>query len=386
MSDDKREIYLDYHATTPVLPQVLEAMSPYFCQNFGNANSTHQWGWKAEMALAKASKQVADLVKCKPSQVYFTSGATESIHWALIGWIRKNKGGKILTTATEHKATFGACDFAQELGAEIQVLPVDVYGKVQMEALKAAIPKDRPCLLSFIYGNNEIGTVNPIAEISALKNQFKNLVIHADAAQAVGKVPVNFMESDFDFLSFSGHKIYAPKGIGVLLIKEPHTLAPLFSGGGQQRGLRAGTTDVPSIVGLGAACEWANKNMEAERARYLKMAEFMLENLLPTGAVQLNGHSIDRLPNNLNFTFRDITMDKLLLKLPKVGFSGSSACSSGDASISHVLRAIGMTDQQARQSVRFGMGHGTTMAEMEYVLDKIMEILEESKTFPFKGN
>lgn len=378
MSDEKREIYLDYHATTPVLPQVLEAMSPYFCQNFGNANSSHQWGWKAEMALAKASKQVADLIKCKPSQVYFTSGATESIHWAIVGWIRKNKNGKILTTATEHKATFGACEFAEELGAEIEILPVDRDGKVQMAALNAAIPVDRPCLFSFIYGNNEIGTVNPIDEICALKRQFSNLKIHADAAQAVSKIPVDFAAMDLDYLSLSGHKIYAPKGIGALIIKDADSLAPLFSGGGQQRGLRAGTTDVPSIVGLGAACAWAAANMETEKARYLEMAQLMIDGLVKTGAAQLNGHPSDRLPNNLNFTFRDITMDKLLLKLPKVGFSGSSACSSGAASLSHVLKAIGLSDQEARQTVRFGMGHGTTPADMQYVLEKIMEILKEA--------
>jgi cysteine desulfurase len=381
MLDIKKEIYLDYHATTPVLPEVLEAMSPFFVNHFGNANSTHQWGWKAEMALMKSSKQVADLVKAKASQVYFTSGATESLHWAIVGWARKNKKGRILTTSTEHKATYGACDWAKELGLDIVILDVNQYGQVNLEQLEEELKDSRPTLFSFIYGNNEIGTLNPINEISALKKKYKNLMIHTDAAQCVAKVPINFTELDVDYLSFSGHKLYGPKGIGVLLIKDPDTILPLFCGGGQQRGMRAGTIDVPSVVGLGVACEWAQINMEKECLRLKTLRDQTISKLMETQLVKLNGHPTERLPNNLNFTFSNITMDKLLLKLPKVGFSASSACSSGDTKISHVLKAIGRTDQEARQSIRLGMGYGTTVEDMEFVGNKIIEVLNEAKNF-----
>lgn len=379
--EKKKEIYLDYHATTPVLPEVMEAMSPYFCNHFGNANSTHQWGWKAEMALAKSSKQVADLLGAKASQVFFTSGATESLHWTILGWIRKNKNGKIITTATEHKATYGACDFAKELGADIVVLGVDEFGRVDLESLKENLHESRPTLFTFIYGNNEIGTLNPINEICGLKAQFPHLKLHADAAQTVGKVPINFADLDLDYLSFSGHKIYAPKGVGALLIKDKDSLAPLFYGGGQQRGMRAGTTDVPSIVGLGVACQWASENMVQENKRLREMRDSTIEVLLATDLVLLNGHPTERLPNNMNFTFKNITMDKLLIKLPKVGFSSSSACSSGATSVSHVLQAIGRSEQEARQTVRLGMGHGTTVEDMEFVAKNIIEVLKEAESF-----
>lgn len=379
--DNKKEIYLDYHATTPVHPQVLETMSPYFCNHFGNANSAHQWGWKAEMALAKSTKQVADLIGAKGSQVYFTSGATESLHWAIIGWTRKNPNGRILTTATEHKATYGACDWAGEMGAEIKVVDVDEFGRIDMNLLREELKDSRPTLLTFIYGNNEIGTLNPIEEICALKSEFPHLKVHADAAQCVGKVPINFAKLDLDFMCFSGHKLYAPKGIGALVIKEKDSLAPLFYGGGQQRGMRAGTTDTPSIVGLGAACAWASENMEQEIKRLEALRDKTINTLLNTDMVLLNGHPKERLPNNLNFTFKNISMDKLLLKLPKVGFSSSSACSTGSASVSHVLQAIGRSDQEAGRSVRFGMGFGTTEEEMEYVTETLLKVLEEAKDF-----
>jgi len=379
--DEKKEIYLDYHATTPVLPQVLEAMSPYFCNHFGNANSAHRWGWKADMALQKSSKQVADLIHSKPSQVYFTSGATESIHWAVVGFARKNKNCKILTTATEHKATYGACDFAEELGAEIKILGVDEFGRVDIGELEVELKEERATLFTFILGNNEIGTLNPIDEICSLKSKYPHLSLHADAAQCVGKVAIDFEKWNLDYLCFSGHKLYAPKGIGALVIKDKSSLAPFFAGGGQQRGMRAGTTDIPSIVGLGEACLWARENTESEVAKFNKFREKAAGKILETDLAILNGHPSERLPNNINLTFKNITMDKLLLKLPKVGFSSSSACSAGTTNISHVLKAIGRSDQESRQTVRFGMGFGTTSEDIEYVTEKVLEALMEAKTF-----
>ena len=377
----KKEIYLDYHATTPVLPEVLEAMSPYFCDHFGNANSNHAWGWKAQMAMAKASKQVADLVGSKASQVYFTSGATESIHWCLIGWTQKNPGGLILTTETEHKATYGACDWAKSLGAEVKILPVTEYGQIQVEALKNELGQDRPTLLSIIHGNNEIGTLNPIKELTELIHQYENSYIHVDAAQSVGKLPINFKELDVDFLSFSGHKLYAPKGIGAIVIKEKDSLNPLFVGGGQQRGMRAGTSNIPSIVGLGVACQWCRENMDEEYERLKGLRDTMIKKLISTGRVKLNGHPTERLPYNVNFTFEGITLDQLMLKMPKVAFSSSSACSSDSGAPSHVLKAIGLTNEEAGRSVRFGIGHGTTNEEIQYIHDQILKLFSETESF-----
>ncbi len=379
--DKAREIYLDYHATTPVLPEVFEAMSPYHCQHFGNANSTHQWGWKAEMAVHKAMKQVSTLVQAKSSQVFFTSGATESIHWVIVGWIRKNKNPLIITTATEHKATYGACEWARELGAEVKVLPVNEYGMISREELAQNIDPQRPTLFSFILANNEIGTINPVQEIVSLKKKFPQLLIHADAAQAVGKIAVNFQDWDLDFLSLSGHKIYAPKGVGVLVIKNNTSLEPLFKGGEQQSNMRAGTIDVSSIVGLGRACEWGAENWPSEHKRLSELRDFMVQELLATGLVKLNGHPTERLPNNMNFTFLNLTTDKLLLKLPKVAFSSSSACSSGAASISHVLKAIGLSDQAAKQSIRFGLGHGTTLEDIKWVTAEILHAVKNASDF-----
>lgn len=377
----KKEIYLDYHATTPVLPEVLEAMSPYFCNHFGNANSTHQWGWKAEMALSKSSKQVADLLGVKASQVYFTSGATESLHWVIVGWARQNKGGKVITTATEHKATYGACEWASELGLETKVLDVDEYGRVKPCELEKELNEDQPTLFSFIYGNNEVGTINPAKEICQLKDKFPKLSVHADGAQTVGKLAIDFTGLNLDYLSLSGHKIYAPKGVGALLIRDSHTLSPLFAGGGQQKGMRAGTMDVPSIVGLGVACQWARDNMIHEQKRLIEMRDFMIASLISTDEVSLNGHPSERLPNNVNVTFKSLTIDKLLLKMPKVGFSSSSACSSGATSVSHVLKALGRSDDEAKRSIRLGMGYGTTWDEIKYVQTKIQEALGELKSF-----
>ncbi len=379
--NEQKEIYLDYHATTPVLPEVLEAMSPYFCNHFGNANSTHQWGWKAEMAVSKSSKQVADLISSKPSQVYFTSGATESLHWAIIGWTKKNKNGKILTTSTEHKATYGACDWAEELGAQVKRLKVDQYGVVDLHVLKEELKEEVPTLFTFIYGNNEIGTLNPMEEICALKKDYPHLWVHADAAQCVGKVGIDFEALEIDFLSFSGHKLYAPKGVGALIIRDKESLSPLFCGGGQQRGMRAGTVDIPSVVGLGVACDWAKHNLETESQRLRELREEVLKQLLDTGEVTLNGHPEYRLPNNMSLTFKNITIDKLLLKLPKVGFSSSSACTSGNTSTSHVLKAIGLTDEEAKRTIRFGMGHGTTSEQMKYVTERVITAIEEAKSF-----
>ena len=371
-----RPIYLDYHATTPVLPQVLEAMGPYFSEDFGNANSSHQWGLRANQALHQASQQVADLVGAQTNQVYYTSGATESLCWGITGWTRQRlyllDQPKLITTTTEHKATYGACEFAQELGAEIKRLGVDGYGRLNLEELRRELQEECPTLLSVIHGNNEIGTLNPLEEISELKKEFPHFFIHVDGAQSVGKCPLDFKKLDLDFLCFSGHKLYGPKGIGVLVVKDKTSLAPLFGGGGQQRGMRAGTLNVPSIVGLGVACQWVMEHMQGESQKFQALRERMTSQLLATGEVILNGHPTERLPHNMSFTFKNISLDRLLSTLPQVGLSSSSACSGGEGS--HVLQAIGRTDEEARQTIRLGMGYGTTAQEIEYVTEKILAL------------
>ena len=378
--NENKKIYLDYHATTPALPEVREAMSPYFCEHFGNSSSNHEWGWKAEMAMQKATKQVADLVGAKASQVYFTSGATESVHWALIGWAKKNSGGKIITTNAEHKCVYGALSWVEHFNVEFVQVGVDNYGQINLDQLKSHLGQ-KPTLVSFIHGNNEIGTTNPVEKITELCSQFENTQIHMDAAQSVGKIPVKFAQWNLDYLSFSGHKFYAPKGIGGLIIKDKDNLSPLFIGGGQQKGMRAGTVNVPAAVGLGVASQWCQENMEAETQRLSSLRDFMIEKLISTGKVKLNGHPTERLSYNMNFTFADLTPDKLLLKLPNVGFSSGSACSSTKPEPSHVLKAIGHSDDEARRSLRFGIGHSTTKEEIELVTQQICSALEEAKNW-----
>ena len=375
-------VYLDSHATTPVLPEVFEAMKPYFVEHFGNPNSEHAWGWKATAAIAKAKKQIAQLVQCDPSQVFTTGGATESIHWVFMGWSRKNPRGRILTTATEHKATYGASEWAEILGVSTEVLPVHHYGELNLEALEKALNDDnRPTLLSLIHGNNEIGTLNPVAQVSPLKERFPHLMIHLDAAQSVGKVPVDFANWNLDFLSLSGHKLYAPKGSGALIIKDSQSIAPLFLGGGQQQGLRAGTLNVPGIVGLGAASQWCYENLSSERTRLEKLRDHVIQRLTANPRVVLNGHPSERLPHNLNFTFQGLSLDKLLVALPGVAFSASSACSSSSATPSHVLKAIGLETEAIRSTLRFGLSHDSTRETLDGITDKILETLEKDQNW-----
>ena len=370
-------IYLDYHSTTPVLPVVLEAMQPYFCSHFGNSASSHRWGTRAEMAVMKSKKQVSELVGCLPSQVYFTSGATESIHWAVMGWLKQNPKGRIVTTATEHKATYGAGQWAEEMGADFLQVGVDSFGRIQLEELEKTLG-DKPTLISFIHGNNEIGTLNSIEKIVAVARKYENVSIHVDAAQSVGKVPIHFANLDVDFLSFSGHKLYAPKGIGAMIVKEKKSLSPLFLGGGQQGGLRAGTMNIPSIVGIGEACSWCAQNMDGEVQRLSQLRDSMIKALCNHPSVSLNGHPEERLPHNLNLTFAGMDIESLQDGLPGVAFSASSACSSATAEPSHVLKAIGLSSEQALSSARFGLGHGTTTEEIEQTTEKILEIMQKA--------
>jgi len=364
-------IYLDAHATTPVLPVVFEAMEPYFCTHFGNASSEHPWGWKATGAVTKAKAQMAELLDCSPSNLFITSGATESIHWVLMGWTQAHSNGHIITSNVEHKATYGAGKWAQRLGAQWSTVPVETNGAVTLAAIKSIIKEGVPNLITLIHGNNEIGTLNPIQEICDYFATKDNVQIHLDCAQTVGKIPISFEKLGADFISFSGHKLYAPKGIGALLIKEPKSLPPLFLGGGQQSGRRAGTLNVPAIVGLGTACHWCHTNMASEAQRLTDLRDLVITQLTSMEGVNLNGDPVYRLPHNINLTFKKVSMDRLLLGLPGIGFSGSSACSSGSGEPSHVLSAIGLTPADTRSTIRFGLGHSTTLEQVQEVIEKI---------------
>lgn len=367
-----KSIYLDYHATTPVLTEAIEAMAPYWQTHFGNPSSNHEWGWKAEGAVLKAKKQVAAFIDCDPQQVYFTSGATESIHWAIIGWLRQHPQGKILTSTTEHKATFGACEWASELGARVVKIPVNQEGIIQLEVVKKELQENVPTLLSLIHANNEIGTINPILEIAALKETYPHLDIHLDACQSLGKLEFSFLNSQVDFLSFSAHKIYGPKGIGALIIRDTKKLTPLFSGGGQQNSLRAGTLNVPLIVALGVCADWFKKNWLEEAQRLKKLSQKLIAGVKTISPkIKLNGSENQRLPHNINMTLYDIHPDKIILALAGVGFSSGSACASTQAEMSHVLEAIGVHYEDAKSTVRFGLGLQTKDEDIDFILEKI---------------
>lgn len=364
-------IYLDANATTPVHPEVFEAMAPYFGKDFGNPSSEHPWGWKAARAVEQAKAEVAELLDCDSHQVFTTSGATESIHWALMGWSKNHPQGKIITSNGEHKATYGAGTWAQHLGAQWKIVAMNSKGATKLSVLKEAVDPDEPTLLTLIHGNNEIGTLN---EVHQLRDQFKdydNLWIHLDCAQTVGKVPISFKNLGVDFLSLSGHKLYAPKGVGALLVKDPKSLAPLFLGGGQQSGLRAGTLNVPGIVALGAACHWCGQHLEPEHKRLSQLRDRIISELTAIHGIELNGCPDHRLPHNVNLTFKKLSMDRLLIGLAGVAFSGSSACSSGAGEPSHVLQAIGRTAEEAQSTIRMGLSYSTTETHVTEVIQKI---------------
>ncbi len=382
MALHQKVIYLDYHATTPVDPRVFEIMKPYFTEDFGNpASARHPYGWKAEQAVKTARSQVASLIGAQPNEVFFTSGATESIHLAVLGWFLATGHGQsqrthMLTTATEHKAVLEAFKQAQEWGAEIDVVRVDSQGRVDWEDLQS---KTRPetRFLSVIHGNNEIGTLNNIEKLGKYCAE-RNMIFHVDAAQTFGRVPIDVQTAGIHLLSCSSHKIYGPKGAGALYRRnmQPRIqLKPLFRGGGQECGLRAGTINVPGIVGLGAAAAIAQADLLEEHSRLTELRNHFLNSLrshLPD--LRLNGDPEERLPNNLNLTLPEVATDRLVLGLRTVACSSGSACSTNTAEGSHVLDAIGCTHEQMRTTLRFGLGRFTTREEIDEVVRLILDL------------
>ncbi|CAE79103.1 cysteine desulfurase family protein [Bdellovibrio bacteriovorus] len=376
-------IYLDYNATTPVDPRVYSTMEPYFKEFFGNpASAGHHWGWIAENAVAKARTQVASFIGCKSMEVTFTGGATESNNWVIFGLISKlreeNPEAPIhfITSNIEHSSIMKGMAAAQKMGVEVDFLPVNKFGVVELEAVKAAI-KPHTKLMSFIWVNNEIGSINPIPEIAALCKE-KQIYLHTDATQAVGKIPVNVTEMGIDLMSFSGHKIYGPKGVGALYIrgKDPKVqLNPLIYGGGQERGLRSGTVNVPAVVGFGTACELCQQNFTAEVQHMKDLRDFLwseLQQNIP--GVKLNGHPTDRSPANLNITLPGIKTEQILPRLQKLGVSTGSACGTGAMVVSHVLKGLGLSTEEVQCSLRLSLGRWTTQDE----LSRAAQILKQA--------
>ena len=377
----KRPIYMDNQATTPMDPRVLEAMLPYFTEKFGNAASrTHPFGWEAEEAVERAREQIARLINAKSKEVIFTSGATESDNLAIKGVVEfyKDKGNHVITCVTEHNAVLDTCKVLERAGkATVTYLPVDRYGMVDPDAVRNAIT-DQTVLISIMYANNEIGTIHPIREIGTIAKE-EEVLFHCDATQGVGKVPVDVERDGIDLLSMSGHKVYGPKGCGALYVrsKGPRVrLTPQIDGGGHERGMRSGTLNVPGIVGFGKACELCGQELESEAARLIALRTRLYEGLTTRlEEVHLNGHPTRRLPGNLNLSFAYVEGESFLMGLnQEVALSSGSACTSATLEPSHVLKALGIGEELAHASIRFGLGRFNTEEEVDYVIERVVEV------------
>ncbi len=374
----KLPIYMDHHATTPVAPEVFEAMRPYFVEQFGNAASrTHAFGWAAEAAVEAARAQVADLIGCKPIEVVFTSGATESDNLAVKGVAQayREKGNHLITSQIEHHAVLDSCRRLEKEGFQVTYLPVSRDGLVDpADVARAITPKT--ILVSIMLANNEIGTIQPLAEIGRICRE-RGVLLHSDAVQGVGKIPVHVDALGVDLLSLTAHKMYGPKGVGALYVRmgKPRVkLVAQMDGGGHERGRRSGTLNVPGIVGLGKACELAGRIMTAEAERLTALRERLWAGIRGRlDRVHLNGHARLRLPGNLNVSFGGVDGESLLLSLKDVAVSSGSACTSASMEPSHVLKALGLDDALAHTSLRFGLGRGNTEEEVEYVIERLAE-------------
>ncbi len=373
---------MDNHATTALDPRVLDAMLPYLRDKYGNAASrNHRFGWEAEEGVEKARKQIADLVGASPKEIVLTSGATESNNLALKGVAEMyaERGNHIITVATEHKAVLDSCKKLEKHGIKVTYLPVQPDGLVDLDRLRGAIT-DKTILISVMYANNEIGVVQPIAEIGAMARE-KGILFHTDAVQAAGKIPVDVNRDHIDLMSLSGHKLYGPKGVGALYVRRRNPRVQLTAqvdGGGHERGMRSGTLNVPSIVGFGAACALCREEM-AEEAPRLRALRDKLKNLLESQLedVNVNGTMESRLPNNLNMSFAYVEGESLLMGINDVAVSSGSACTSATLEPSYVLKALGTGDDLAHSSIRFGLGRFNTEEEVEYTAARVIEVVKK---------
>jgi cysteine desulfurase len=376
----KLPIYMDYHATTPVDPRVVEAMVPYFTQHFGNAASrNHQFGWEAEQAVERGRAQVADLIGASAKEVIFTSGATESNNLAIKGVaaMYREKGNHIITCVTEHKAVIDTCKNLEKWGYRVTYLPVQKDGRISLDELRAAIT-DKTILITIMTANNEIGVIQPIAEIGAIAKE-KGILFHTDAVQALGKIPFNVNLLKADLVSLSAHKMYGPKGVGALYVRRRNPrvlLAEQNNGGGHERGMRSGTLNVPGIVGFGRAADICKAEMGTESARLRALRDRLNAELHQNlDEIYINGSMEYRLPHNLNISFAYVEGESLLMGINDVAVSSGSACTSASLEPSYVLKALGAGDDLAHSSIRFGLGRWTTDEEVDYVVTKLTSVV-----------
>ena len=371
-----KPIYLDYNGTTPHDPEVIEAMRPFLETEFGNPSSTHWYGIKPKQAVETARRQVAGILNCNPSEVIFTSGGTESNNHAIRGVARllRGKGNHIITSSFEHPAVFEVCRYLESYGFETTYLPVGEEGLVDPDDVAQAV-RPTTILITIMHANNEVGTVQPIAEISRIARQH-GIVMHTDAAQSVGKIPTDAAQLGVDLLSVAGHKVYAPKGIGALYVRAPLAPEKFCHGAGQEMGRRAGTENVMAIVGLGKACEIAQRDLDKNMARMKFLRDRLHEGLLGRlPNIRLNGHLDQRLPNTLNISFKDREANRILEDIGlEVAASAGAACHSDSVEISHVLQAMGIPLRWAKGTLRFSVGRMTTEAE----IDKTIRVMAEA--------
>ncbi|MBF0446455.1 MAG: IscS subfamily cysteine desulfurase [Magnetococcales bacterium] len=377
----KLPIYMDNQATTPVDPRVLELMIPWFTAKFGNpASSSHSFGWEADTAVKKARKQVADLIGADPKEIVFTSGATESDNIAILGIanFHKERGNHIITLVTEHKAVLDSCRHLESEGFDVTYLPVQPNGLLDIDVLAKAIT-DKTILVTVMTANNEIGVIQPLAQIGALCKERK-VYFHTDAAQGVGKCHIDVNAMNIDLLSISGHKFYGPKGVGALYVRRrPRVrLKPVMFGGGHERGIRSGTLPTPLLVGLGAACELAQKEMDSDNRRIFALRERMRKGIMEQLThVELNGDLEQRLAGNLNISFNYVEGESLMMAIKDVAVSSGSACPSASLEPSYVLRALGVNEEMAHTSIRFGLGRFSTEEEVDFVVKTIVKAVNK---------
>lgn len=378
----KFPIYLDYHATTPMDERVLEAMLPFFREHFGNAASrNHAFGWVAEEAVEKARKQIASLINANPKEIVFTSGATESNNLAIKGVAEMyaEKGNHIITAATEHKAVLDTCKRLEKRGCRVTYLPVRPDGLIDLDQLRDSIT-DKTILVSIMYGNNEIGTIQDIRTIGQICHE-KGVLFHTDATQAVGKIPVDVIADNIDLLSCTAHKMYGPKGVGALYVRRKNPRVQLtaqMDGGGHERGMRSGTLNVPGIVGFGKAAELCQQLMPEEMPRLQRLRDKLKDGILAElDEVYINGTMERRLPHNLNMSFAYVEGESLLMGINDIAVSSGSACTSATLEPSYVLKALGAGDDLAHSSIRFGLGRFTTEEEIDYTIGKVVEVVKK---------
>ncbi len=378
------KIYMDHNATTPVHPEVVKAMTPYYEDEFGNASSLHSFGRKAREAVEDARQKVARLIgPCESVDIVFTSGGTESDNFAIKGaaYALRGKGKHIITSQIEHLAVLNPCEFLEKNGYKVTYIPVDEYGVVKVDALKEAI-RDDTILISVMFANNEVGTVQPIEEIARIARG-KGILFHTDAVQAVGKIPLDVEKMGIGLMSLSSHKMYGPKGIGALYINKKAKISPYIHGGHHERNRRAGTENVPGIVGFGKACELAQKDMEREPGRLTVLRDRLWDGIgKEVKDIKMNGHPVERLPNTLNISFKYVEGESILLNLDLKGIAASSgsACTSGSLEASHVLKAMGVDTALIQGSVRFSLGLMNTQADIDRVIKEIPPIIEKLRS------